>query len=63
MLEGAKWVGFYDDEAFPMLWSDFHKRDITNMLYNIPVNSTYRIYVPYYDVTNHLNIVKQFDII
>lgn len=97
MLEGAKWVSFYGEEApkvrteivikkelksakieicglglfnlfingkkvndefFPMLWSDFHKRDMSNMLYNISVDPTYRIYVPSYDITSYLRIGK-----
>ncbi len=41
-------------EEFTMLWSDFHKREITDMLYGVEHDATYRIYIPSYDVTDRL---------
>lgn len=43
-----------NEEVFPTLWSDYHRRNITGLLYEIPVNPIYRIYVSKYDVTKYL---------
>ena len=43
-----------NEEEFTMLWSDFHKREITDMLYGVAHDATYRIYVPGYDAKDFL---------
>lgn len=42
------------DEVFPMLWSDYHKRLLSDLQYKIEVNTTHRIYVPRYDITEYI---------